>query len=116
MINAKKTNAARKGDLEWPGWETFLFDIKRLGKELALRLTFEQKHKESAGVGRAMWGDCSRQREQHGSMLQGQEAGKLEQNSKWRTVGDKVGEEAGALWFSLSWKALGEFEQESDMI
>lgn len=45
------TNATRKGDLEWPGWETFLFDIKRLGKELAPRLTFEQRPKGSTGVG-----------------------------------------------------------------
>lgn len=57
----------------------FLFNIKRLRKELTPRLTCEQKHKENAGVDTEQWeeaeGTVSAKglREQHGNTLEGQE-------------------------------------------
>lgn len=57
----------------------FLFDIKRLRKELASRLTCEQRPKESAGVDTELWEEAEGTvgakglREQHGSTLEGQQ-------------------------------------------
>lgn len=57
----------------------FLFDIKRLRKELASRLACEQRPKESAGVDTELWEEAEGTvgakglRGQHGSTLEGQQ-------------------------------------------